>query len=773
MAGHLGYEVIDRNIVRLIVKFGGVFLESFVVPRELRREAGAEKYWNVYLANDSVSLVWNRSTSIEFSTVKVEEDTVHLRIGLEDGDHVYGLGEKYGLSIDRRFKRFHVWNAPQPHHLPSGDPMYISVPVVLVARPGKAYAVYIDYPGYLYVDTGVDDPRYLGLRVGSKSFHLYVIAGYNVAEVVEAFSRLVGRPYFPPKWALGYHQSRYSYESSDEAIAVARKFRELRIPCDAIYLDIDYMDGYRVFTWNRDRFPDPRRLAEELHRLGFRLVTIVDVGVKAEEGYEAYERGLEASAFARNREGGLFKGGVWPGYCVFPDFFNRRGREYWAGLVASHLATGIDGIWLDMNEPEIFYMEEPLKALVEELYGLVKRGDDERAGELLYWEGIHRVWTGGSKARGFKDIGAVHLLDDGSTIDHYYVHNAYPLLEAAATLSGFKKAAPGKRWFILSRSGFAGIQKYSAVWTGDNESDWGHMAASIPMILNLGLSGIPFAGADVGGFSDDADPEMLVRWTQLGAFYPLFRNHSSKGTRRQEPWVFGEPYTTLVAEAIKLRYSLLPYIYSLFLEAHRRGLPIARPLFMEFPDDEETYTVSDEFMLGPSLLVAPVLAPGSRARAVYLPGSEWLDLWDKKVYGKGWHLARAPLGTIPLFLRKDRGILTTSPHEKATDPWKPLKLTAFLENKVEERIYDDDGDTLNYAKGQYYEVVVSLKRVGSSIKISLKPVSLDYSPGFDELEIKAYATQDVSEILVEGAPTRFEKEIHRDKIIVKTTIKLP
>lgn len=512
---------------------------------------------------------------------RVEGGRILISHMLERGEHVYGLGEKYA-RLDRRFKRFHFFNVDQSVHLPLGDPMYKSIPFYIIARPGKAYGIFVDHPGYMYIDTGVENVERVKLVIEGRLATIYLFAG-GLYEILDEYTRLTGRPFMPPKWALGYHQCRWSYESQEEALEVAREFRRRGIPLDAVWLDIDYMDGYRLFTWNRERFPDPHRLADELHSMGVRLVTIVDVGVKAERGYNVYERGLEIDTFLKTPEGDLFRGSVWPGLCVFPDFLRGNVRKYWADLVADFVSIGIDGLWLDMNEPAIFYMEKALRDMVAELSELLRTGDVEGAGNRVIWWS-NRIGTGFvNKGVGKVEVPAVHRNDDGQAVPHSEIHNAYSLLEAEATKEGLEKARPGKRWFILTRSAYAGIQRVAAVWTGDNQSDWGHMAVSIPMILGLGLSGVPFAGADVGGFGDDVDPEMLVRWTQLGAFYPFFRNHSVKGTRRQEPWVFGEPWTEYVAEAIKLRYRYLPYIYALFAEAHRSGKPVARPLFAEFP----------------------------------------------------------------------------------------------------------------------------------------------------------------------------------------------
>lgn len=705
-------------------------------PAVLREPSDDGGAWRVVDGPEGYSIEWGGRILTRLLPPSVEGGYLVIRHALEAGDRVYGFGEKYSLSLSRRFKRFHLWNAGQPCHLPSGDPMYFSVPFYIVARPGKAYGVFVDYAGYIGVDTGVERLDALTLRIRARGVVVYVIAGETVYDVLDAYTEMTGRPFMPPKWALGFHQSRYSYMSQGEVLEVARRFRELGIPLDAIYLDIDYMDGYRVFTWDRERFPDPEGLARELHSMGVRLVAIVDVGVRAEEGYRAYDEGLKIDAFLRTSSGELFRGGVWPGLCVFPDFMRGRVRDYWARLVAEQLALGVDGIWLDMNEPDIFYMEDKLRGVVGELCSLVERGDTDTAGRKLFFEALPRVYTGGFKHLGYTEIDAVHRDDEGRSVSHMEVHNAYPLLECEATLEAFRRARPGARWFILTRSGFAGTQRCAATWTGDNDSDWGHMKASIPMILNLGLSGIPFAGADVGGFKDDVDPEMLVRWTQLGAFYPFFRNHSNKSTRRQEPWVFGEPYTSMVREAVRLRYRFLPYIYTAFAESHRTGKPVARPLFLEFPDDEASYDVSDEFLVGDSLLAAPVADPGARARAVYLPKVRWVDYWTGEVHGPGWSMAEAPLDRIPLFVREDSAVLTTDPVESTAVKPRVLRVEAFLTGRARATFYDDDGETLKYLEGEYFEASIELERRGSRVSLGFRVHNKGYQPPYEWLEVR-------------------------------------
>ncbi len=746
------FKPLSRRVLKLVVGEPPKGLRSPVLMAEPR---GYPDTWRVEAGSEGYTVGWGGKRLTTLLHPSVEENYIVIRHTLEGNDRVYGFGEKYLLSLDRRYKRFHLWNAPQSCHLPSGDPMYISVPFYMVARPGKFYGVFVDHAGYIGVDTGVESLDAVTLRIRGGGAVVYIIAGDTPSEILDTYTEMTGRPYMPPKWALGYHQCRYSYMSQAEVLEVAEKFRELGIPCDAIYLDIDYMDGYRIFTWSRERFPDPEELARRLHALGMRMVTIIDVGVKAEKGYRVYDEGMRIDAFLRSSSGELFRGGVWPGTCVFPDFLRSSVRGFWANLVAEHLSRGVDGVWLDMNEPEIFYMEDRLEEAVRNLYEHLSRGEVDEAGMKFYFDTMPRVWTGGFKHRGYTEIDAYHVDDEGRRVSHMDLHNAYPLLECEATLEGFLRRDPGKRWFILTRAGFAGIQRCAATWTGDNDSDWGHMAASIPMLLNLGLSGIPFAGADVGGFKDDVDPEMLVRWIQLGAFYPFFRNHSAKGTRRQEPWVFGEPYTSIIAEAIRLRYRFLPYIYTLFAESHRNGKPMMRPLFLEFPEDEESYDVSDQFLIGDSLLVAPIITPGARARAVYLPRVRWTDYWSHRVLGPGWSWIEAPLDRIPLLLREDGAVLTTDPVESTAVKPSLLRIEAFLARRTRLYFYDDDGETLGYREGKYFEAEVVLERRDNRVFLEFNVTSMGYLPSYKELEVRILNGEGLEFLEFQGGEAEF------------------
>ncbi|MFH7835206.1 MAG: glycoside hydrolase family 31 protein, partial [Candidatus Aenigmatarchaeota archaeon] len=612
---HIDFIPLSNKCAKLLISNGKIFLhKSFSIISEPKEE---NHNWNFKINDKESFILWKGRMLTIFSNFRFDNDFIIFENILEKDDNIYGFGER-ALQLNRKFKKIRMWNLDHLDHL-NGGPMYKSIPFYIVAKPGKNYGFFIDHAGYTFFDTSIDEPSKILIGANANCLVCYIIAGESIKDIIEECTKLTGKPYMPPKWALGYHQSRYSYETQEEVLSIAKEFRKRKIPCDAIYLDIDYMDNYKIFTWNKKSFPNPKLMIKQLHDLGFKVVTIVDVGIKEENGYFAYDDGIKKDAFIKSSSmKEYFKGTVWPGVCVFPDFLRSSIREWWADLHRDFLNMGIDGIWNDMNEPAIFYTIDKVEKLIT---NISNKFNDGKYNEINI-NPVGTVVTSSSLPKPLKKyikIDAYHLDDDGSIIDHNKIHNAYPLLECTSTKRAFEKYKPNKRWFILSRSAFAGIQRYATVWSGDNAADWLHLEISIPMLLNLGLSGVPFCGADIGGFNGDPDPELFTRWIQLGVFYPLFRSHSSKGTRRREPWMFRKPYVKYIINAIKLRYTLLPYIYKLFYESYEKGYPIMRPLFFEFPKDKESYNINDEFMFGDSLLVAPIIKPNIKTRAVYLP----------------------------------------------------------------------------------------------------------------------------------------------------------
>jgi alpha-glucosidase len=585
---------------------------------------------------------------------------------IDPKEHFYGFGERGGANLEKTGHSFANWATdPARPHGENLDPMYIAMPLYLALRPGLAYGLYLNntYPSRF--DLGGLTRLEISAAAGELDY--YLIYGPTPAEVVAGFSEVLGRMPLPPRWALGYHQSRWSYGDEAAIRSLIENFRRRDLPCDAIHFDIDYMNGYRVFTWDPSRFPDPAALTRDLAAEGFRAVTIIDPGVKVDPDYRVYKEGLEKDAFVRAADGQPFEAYVWPDRSVWPDFSRPDVRRWWGDLQRELVDFGVSGVWNDMNEPAVF--EKPFS------------------------EGGGQVGTLPLDAK---------QGPPGAPTNHLELHNLYGLGMAQASYEGLRRLLPDQRPFTLCRSGFAGIQRWTAAWMGDNQSWWSHLELSLPQLMNMGLSGVPFVGVDVGGFADNATPELFARWIQAGLLYPFYRGHTSAGTLPQEPWAFGSEVEAVARKYLKLRYRLLPYLYSLFWEAATTGAPVLRPLLYHFPDDEATYHLHDQAMLGPALLAAPVVQPGRRQRAVYLPAGEWYDYWtDKRLRGPLTLLADAPLDRLPLYVRVG-SVLPLGPELRYTGekPLDPLTLEVYP-GQGEFSLYEDDGISFAFEDGAY------------------------------------------------------------------------
>ncbi|WP_127532939.1 glycoside hydrolase family 31 protein [Paenibacillus kobensis] len=593
----------------------------------------------------------------------------------------YGLGEKAGF-LNKAGERYEMWNTDvYSPHVQDIDALYQSIPFVVHDNGESCSGIFLDNPGRTFVDMrSFTDLFSLGCATGALRY--YVITGPDMKSVVSRYTELTGRMAMPPKWSLGYHQSRYSYMDQEEVLTLARTFREKGIPCDAFYLDIHYMESYRVFTFDPVRFPDPKGMIAELKEMGIRIVPIVDPGVKKTAADETYREGIRSNYFCKFLEGDLFSGKVWPGESVFPDFSNPEAAQWWGDLHSFYTEMGISGIWNDMNEPSVFDSENKTM-----------------------------------------DIEVMHH-NNGVPRTHGELHNLYGLWMSKATYLGLERLLEGERPFVLTRAGYAGIQKYATVWTGDNRSYWEHLAQSIPMIMNLGLSGVAFTGADVGGFASHSGGELLARWTQAGSLLPYFRNHSELGSIRQEPWAFGEAVEDICRTYISLRYRLMPTIYSLFREAHETGIPLVRPLVLEYPNDPNVSNLNDQFMLGTDILAAPVTKPGVLCRSVYLPEGEWFDYWTgERLEGGRYVLADAPLETMPLYVRA--GSVIVQQAEAVQHTSAPAAVSRHLELFVPasgcssmQRHYEDDGLTDEYRIGKFNQLELALQDEGDTVMLS-------------------------------------------------------
>ena len=516
--------------------------------------------------------------------------TTGFTLPLEEGTSVYGAGEVVG-ALERSGTQTDLWNTDNAGYSKKGGKrLYQSHPWLLaLRRDGSAYGILIDttYRGTLTVERAID------FRTKSPGYRVLIIEQGSPQAVLMALAELTGTMDLPPLWALGYQQCRWSYNPDSRVREIADGLRERQIPCDVIWMDIDYMDGFRVFTFDPVEFPNPRGLNDYLHAQGFKSVWMIDPGVKVDPGYALYDAGNTRDCWVKRRSGRVYQGRVWPGRCVFPDFTRADVSAWWADCYHAYMATGIDGVWNDMNEPAVFGGPDWTMPV-----------SNRHAGGLMLQNGAR--------------------LPPG---DHAQYHNVYGMLMANASREGILNGLPGKRPFLLTRSNYLGGQRLAATWTGDNDSTNDHMVMSIPMTLNLGLSGQPFSGPDIGGFRKNATPELYAQWIALGAFFPFCRSHSSRGTEPHEPWAFGAEVEAVARVALQRRYRLLPYLYTLFREAAMTGVPVMRPLFFADPADPTLRTEDQAFLLGNDLLVIPRWAetpalPQGYSRAISLVGEE-------------------------------------------------------------------------------------------------------------------------------------------------------
>lgn len=577
---------------------------------------------------------------------------------LEPSQHFYGLGDKTGF-LDKRHYEYEMWNTDNPNpHVDSFKALYKSIPFFISLTDSHVYGLFLDNTYKSCFNMGQESEDYYWFGADGGDLNYYYIAGASMAEVLKNYTYLTGTCPLPQKWALGYHQSRWGYVTQEDVEEVASSMRRYDIPCDVIHFDIDYMQDYKVFTWNEKRYHgDPAAFLQRLSEDGFKVVTINDPGVKKEAGYEIYEEGVREGYFARTPEGEVYINEVWPGEAAFPDFGNPAVRKWWGGNQKFLLDQGVRGIWNDMNEPASF--RGPLPEDV--------------------------VFT-----------------DENRETDHAEMHNVYGHLMAKAAYEGLKEL-DGRRPFVITRACYAGSQKYTTAWTGDNTSLWAHLQMMIPQLCNLGLSGMPFVGTDVGGFGADTTPELLARWVQAGCFSPLFRNHSAAGTRRQEPWQFGEEVMDIYRKYVKLRYRWIPYFYDLFYEEERTGAPLMRPLVFHYEKDETARVCNDEFLLGSRILAAPVVDQGAERRMVYLPEGEWYDHWThEKLTGPLWFVREAPLDCCPIYIKAGSIIPVMEPQSYVGEkPSDVLRLEVYPGEGCWDH-YLDNGEDFAYREGKYH-----------------------------------------------------------------------
>ncbi len=574
---------------------------------------------------------------------------------------IYGLGEQT-WNLNRRGAQARMWNTdPYGAYGFGDDPIYMPMPVYLGLHIQGSYLVFYEnyHPALFEFDPlGKKDPGPLArFAFEAGALRYYLISG-DLKRVMERFSDLTGRPNLPPLWSLGYHQSRWGYKRAEDIRAVAQGFRQQDMPLSAIHLDIDYMDGFRVFTVDPERFPDLGGLARELQSEGIKLVAVLDPGVKRDPHYFFYQEGVREDAFLKLADGRTLEGVVWPGVTVYPDFSKPAARQWWGRAYQRLLDQGIAGFWHDMNEPTSFAISHPFLPL-ETRHDMEGQGGDHRAG-----------------------------------------HNLYALQMNRAGYESLRQSVPEKRPWLISRAGWVSQQRYSWNWTGDTRTSWESLRLTIPLVLGSGLSGQPYNGPDIGGFSGLPSAELYTRWLQMAAFMPFFRTHSVQGAPPREPWVFGEPYTSLIRRYIQFRYRLLPYLYTLAWHASQTGHPLIRPLFWENPHDPQLWQIDDQFLLGEALLVAPLMEEGRSNRSIYLPKGEWVDLWTDQIYpgGQTVQCSSEPaetggLGDIPVFVRSGSLLPLQIPAGAGESAGLALHLYPPEVGRVSQQVlYSDSGD---------------------------------------------------------------------------------
>ncbi|MDR1681887.1 MAG: alpha-glucosidase [Candidatus Symbiothrix sp.] len=587
---------------------------------------------------------------------------------------LYGGGEVTGPLL-RNGQYIKLWNTDTgAYGVDGGKRLYQSHPWVLgVRRDGTAFGILFDTSWKSELTTNSNK---IELNTEGALFRIYIIDRASPKEVLKGLAELTGTIQMPARWTLGYHQCRFSYGTEERVREIADTFRAKNLPCDVIWMDIDYMDGYRVFTFHPQNFPDPRALNDDLHKKGFHAVYMIDPGVKADNNYSVYQSGKSNDVWVKRSNGQEYQGKVWPGYCTFPDFTMPKAREWWAQLYKDFLAKGIDGVWNDMNEPAVNDDDIP---------------ENQRLGTMPY-DTPHR--GGGNLPAG----------------SHLLYHNAYGRLMVEASLNGILAANPEKRPFLLTRANLLGGQRYAATWTGDNWAGWEHLKLSVPMSLSLGLSGQPFSGPDIGGFLNNTDGDLWAHWLGFGVFLPFVRGHACAGTNDKEPWAFGAEIEKTSRIALERRYRLLPYIYTLFYEAHQTGLPVMAPVFFANPQDLRLRNEEQAFLLGDNLLVIPAFAenptlPFGIWENLNLIDGEQSDKYQAKLKIKGGSIIPA-------------GKIIRNTNEKSFDP---LSLFVCLDEsgKAAGQLYWDAGDGWDFLCGDYSLLTFSAEKTANTVKINL------------------------------------------------------
>jgi alpha-glucosidase len=634
---------------------------------------------------------------------------------LQDGERFIGLGEKTG-PLDRKGQGYTHWNTDNFAYAPGADPLYCSTPFYIGVHNKLVYGIFLDNSYKTFFNFGASNNRFSSFAADAGEMDYYFFHGNSVGEIITQYTTVTGRMEMPPLWSIGYQQCRYSYYPDKEVLNLARTFREKDIPADTIVLDIHYMEAYKIFTWSQRDFPDPKALLKQLKDMGFNIVIMCDPGIKAEAGYKTYEDGIEQNVFLQYPDGTNYTGQVWPGWCHFPDFTNPQTRKWWQDQFHEYVDLGVEGFWNDMNEIATWGHMLPENVLFD-------------------FEGNKATMRRGRNLFGFQ--------------------------MARSTYEGTKALMKGKRPFNLTRSGFSGIQRYAAVWTGDNVAYDEHMLLGVRLVNSMGLTGIAFAGYDVGGFVGDANSKLFARWISIGAFSPFFRGHSMINSRDSEPWAYGEEVEQISRNYIKFRYQLLPYIYSLFFDANKTGMPVQRSLAIDYAHDYKIYDgqFHNQYLFGPSILVAPAESSKEFVK-VYLPDGEWYSLYNgAKHFGNTEIVAECPVHRLPVFV-KAGAIIPMHPVKASTHEHSDvLNLHVYIGPHASSfTFYEDDGATFEYQKGQFAKREIKLDP--GTRKLTLSATEGKYESRIKHLKVIFHGLHS-THVTVNGTVRGLHHEVNR------------
>lgn len=618
-----------------------------------------------------------------------EEVTTYKK--MQEGERFIGLGEKTG-GLDRRGSGYTNWNTDAYAYTTGQDPLYTTFPFYIGIHGGLNYGIFFDNSYQSDFNFGASNDRFSSFGAQGGEMDYYFIYHTKLADIITSYTDLTGRMDLPPLWSLGYQQNRYSYYPETEVFRIAQTLREKKIPADGITLDIHYMDAYKLFTWDKSRFQNPAAMNKKLNDMGFRTTVIVDPGIKVEKGYGAYERGLKDDIFLKYPDGKNYSGQVWPGWTHFPDFTSEAGREWWKKELKFFAETGVDGFWNDMNEIATWGQKMPNNVIFD---------------------------------------------FDGNLTTHKEGRNVYGLQMARASYEGAREHMKNKRPFILSRAGFSGSQRYSAIWTGDNRSEDSHMLLGIRLLNSLGVTGVSFSAMDIGGFTGNAPIALYARWIQLGAFTPYFRNHTGVNTKSAEPWAFGEEVTEIARNFINLRYKLMPYIYSNFYESTQTGQPLMRTLAIDYTHDPKVYNgeFESQFQFGKAFLIMPFESNKNYGK-VYFPRGKWYNFFTGElITGNKEEMIGIHYNKLPIYVKESSIIpmqsLVQTTAEKPTDTLTVHIYKGDVNNSFV--YYEDDGESYNYEKGSYFKRTISYDARNKAI--TFDKVEGNYNSNFNNIKV--------------------------------------